>query len=218
MFKIYILIATAIAQIAASGGSAGESTYEQTDIIDSYVYRHETYDVGPLVAKLDTLGYYNQVTAEEAKDLKEDAVDDQYVYGWEETGRVFFADAEMLAEGFLVEFIDEITPFLERQGVKFTEILDTVKSNGDYVLIVNGEEHLIFTDKERREGLDWELATERSFKVINRYLKQQGSKEQIYALYGGNDLTAVFLTDEMYEAIMSYAEMPEYDKPQKFAP
>jgi hypothetical protein len=218
MFKTFIIILAAIAHIAASGGNANESTYEQTDIIDSYIYKQETYNVGSLVDKLDALGYYDQMKAKNLDDFKENAAGEQNIYGWEETGRVFFADAEMLAEGFLVDFIEEIAPYLEQHGVKFKEVQDTLKSNGDYVLIVNGEEHLIFTEKERRDGLDWELSTERSFKMINRYLKQQGSREQIYALYGGNDLTAVFLTDDMYEAIMSYSEMPEYEKPQKFAP
>ncbi|AFH61084.1 hypothetical protein ACVNS2_10555 [Paenibacillus caseinilyticus] len=218
MFKTMIIIAAAIAHIAASGGNTSAPAYEQTDVIDNYTYTQKSYNVSPLVEKLDAIGYYNLVTDEKKAALKQAAVTEQFIYGWEETGRVFFADAEMLAEGFLVEFIEEIDPFLDRQGVKFTQIEDTVKNNGDYVLIVNGEEHLILTDKERREGQDWELATERSFKMINQYLRQNGSKEQIYSLYGGNDLTAVFLTDEMYEAIMSYSDMPEYDKPQEFSP
>lgn len=53
----------------------------------------------------------------------------------------------------------------------------------------------------------------RAFSMINRLLMQAGSNERIYYLYGGNDMVAVFLTPEMYEAVSHNPAEDEYEKP-----
>ena len=59
----------------------------------------------------------------------------------------------------------------------------------------------------------WELATSRTFAIVNLLLREAGSNERIYSLYGGNDLFALFLTENMYDIINKSKFIKETEKP-----
>ena len=71
----------------------------------------------------------------------------------------------------------------------------------------------MYTQEELETEEIWELTTVRAFSMINILLGQAGSSERIYYLYGGNEMVAVFLTPEMYEAISQSPFEDEYEKP-----
>ncbi len=47
----------------------------------------------------------------------------------------------------------------------------------------------------------WGLATARAFAILDGQLAAAGSPERVYAVNGGNDLCAFFLTPELFQII-----------------
>jgi hypothetical protein len=128
-------------------------------------------------------------------------------------GRQFFADAEDLAEGGVAEFLNEIAPFLRRQGVQFSEVCDEMDEGGEgYWVRVNGQRHRMATGEE----LDlppWEIVTANCFSLVDKLLSEAGSEERVNCLYfGGNEQIAVFLTAR-HEEIIQRWPMEERERP-----
>src|SRR5687768_16476643 len=84
-----------------------------------------TVDIVKAAALLDALeahGYYRYVHPSDIPRLKQQALTSGYLFGWEETKRVYNADSEDLTEGFTWSFLEEITPFLQTLGVPAVEV------------------------------------------------------------------------------------------------
>jgi hypothetical protein len=173
-------------------------------------------EIGEVIAQLEKLGYYEYMDQNEVEDVKRDSIKAGYAFGWERSGRDFTTDAESLAEGGIGEFYKDVSVFLLRQNVNL-EVTNEDFSDKGYSIVVNGTEYEIYSARELESGDIWELSTVRSFSIINKLLKDAGSKEQVYALYGGNDLRAVFLTDEMYDFIKKCKCIPDKEQPEKTA-
>ena len=59
----------------------------------------------------------------------------------------------------------------------------------------------------------WELTTTRTFALVDSLLREAGSEERVFHLYGGQDKRASLLTHEMYEsrrlsALLLQRQMP----------
>jgi hypothetical protein len=117
------------------------------------------------------------------------------------TKRNHHVDAERLAEGGVLRFISQIEPFLlDQLRLKELETGEETNTQG-WIVTLCDEEQLIYSEEESSMDDLWERATARTFELVNRVLKSAGSQERAYALYGGNDLEAVFLTHEMFGVI-----------------
>jgi len=169
-------------------------------------------DLSSLLKKLDELGYYKYIDSSQIERVKNISLDAGYVFGWEDSGRDFSADAENLAEGGIPEFYNEIRNFLKKQNVDIS-VYDDFSDKG-YTIKINGKNYVIYDEKELKSENIWEVSTIRSFSIINSLLKESNSKERLYTLYGGNDLRAVFLTEEMYRVIIESNILPEKELPQ----
>lgn len=120
----------------------------------------------------------------------------------EASGRVYRSDAEHLAEGGVHELLEELNPALAELGAGFDSIgageLDEAVGR---TVIADSVAQVIYTAEEAEEQDDLgELATARTFELVNRRLEAAHSPERLYAISGGNDLVAVFLTERLKAA------------------
>lgn len=165
-----------------------------------------------LLETWESLGFYQYVAPEQIDELKQEALATGYIFGWEGTARDFDADAENLAEGGVQEFLTKIAPFLTTQGVQIDSIDEHFTDTG-YRITIKGREYELYSEAERASANIWELTTTRAFGIVNTLLREAGSRERVFILYGGNDLHAVFLTDEMYEVLRRAAVLPPQEMP-----
>jgi hypothetical protein len=158
-----------------------------------------------LLADLEALGFFRYTKPEDLEKLQNTILQEGWsgVFGASE--RLFFADAENLAEGGVSDFLAEVTPFLEEQGVRVPAIEDNF---GETYILLAGEENIpIWTREEsQRElagepGLCWGLSAARTVQILNDWLMGAGSAEKAYGVKGGNDFAVFFLTFELYARI-----------------
>lgn len=154
---------------------------------------------GDLIAKLDGQGFYRYTMVLKKGHAKSEALKYHYLYG-EDTGRAYVSDAEDLAEGGIVKFLDDVRPFLEKQGAGQFHASEEIAPNR-YVVTLDGQAYLIY-DEQGMQGDFWTLSSDQAINLLNLLLEKAKSHERAYALYGGNDLQVVFLTPEMYKTII----------------
>lgn len=165
-----------------------------------------------LLSKLEALGYYKFIEKTEIDRVKAESLKAGYIFGWEESARDYMSDAEDLAEGGIGEFLETIRPFLEKQNIELNVGNEDFSDKG-YIIEINGFKYEIYSEDELNSEDLWELSTNRSFAIVNKLLTEANSNERIYILYGGNDLRAIFLTDEMYKLINNDQELSDGEKP-----
>jgi len=166
------------------------------------------------VDRLEELGFFKYIAAQNAESVKQDLRTKGWSCIYSETGRLFHSDAEELAEGRIGDFLREIEPFLNRQGITLSVVEDHFEDDG-YSLTVNGKTYLIYDADalENRSGRIWGLSTVRTFEIVNGLLTSSGSNERLYAVNGGNDLFGFFLTPELREVICSHPHAAPRDRP-----
>ena len=155
--------------------------------------------------KLEELGYFNGLSPAATQGLKQEFDRKGWDALFEDSHRLFFADAENLAEGDVGKLLREASPFLTSQGVTLPAIEDDISGDG-YVVKVGGIDFLIYDADELQGDFFWALASVRGFGIINELLTAAGSKERAYAINGGNDLQLLFLTPELHQAIMEHPD------------
>ena len=167
-----------------------------------------------MLIELEALGFYKHTNHQLVDELKEKSIKTGYLF-WDETERIYMSDAEDLAEGFIDELLNEIEPFLMKEGVTI-ESYEQTHTGDTYAIVVNHRKFSIWNDEIDKDLDPWELATNRTFAIVNLFLREAGSNERIYSLYGGNDLFALFLTEEMYEVINKSRLIKESEKPLRY--
>jgi hypothetical protein len=170
-------------------------------------------DISSLISQLEQKGYYKYIDQSKVKEVKNNSIKYGYVFGWEESGRDFTEDAEDITEGGVSRFFESIKEFLKSQNVN-VKITNEDSSGIGYFITINDKRYEIYSEKEQDSSDLWGICTNRSFAIVNKLLKEAGSKERVYVLYGGNDLRAIFLTDEMFEIINKYTALPEKEQPK----
>ena len=103
--------------------------------------------------------------------------------------RSFHADAEELAEGGIPEFLEELREPLARLGAELPDDVAVAETDLD----------------------TWAQAPIDAFCAVNAALERAGSDERLYALYGGNDLFALLLTDALRDQF--HATEPPRERP-----
>src|SRR5919201_3089299 len=115
-----------------------------------------------LANELEARGFFRYLEPDEAARAKAAVARDGIEAIWRvETGRfVLGADAEDLAEGGIVEWIDELRPALGRMGVQIDEEVEQEIDESHYVVRAGGREYLIYDaaaveDMTLMWGLSW---------------------------------------------------------------
>jgi hypothetical protein len=180
--------------------------------------------VGPSYAdeafakKLEALGFLDFCPPGARAQFRSELVSQGWDAIFGESGRMFVADAEELAEGGVSEFVNELRPFLSAQGVKVPSLQD--QFGDEYFVLVDGARVKIWEKSEGRSereqkkpGLVWGLSTVRTFELLNSWLKASGSKQRAFAVNGGNDLFVMFLTEDLDAAIANDPAASATDTP-----
>jgi hypothetical protein len=174
-----------------------------------------------LLDALEAQGYYRYIHPSNIAHVKQEALTSGYLFGWEETKRVYNADSEDLTEGFTWSFLEEITPFLQTLGVPRVEVSHVFDNDVDHTVTVNGTTYTICTvEEEQQLSVDqlWPIGTERALTIVNDLLEAAGSAERVYQLFDGNDTHAIFLTPQLYDLIIQSAVLPPDWLPHPVAP
>lgn len=151
--------------------------------------------VGVLVVLIALVGRHIFINPAEAQhELLSDAEQKlSYEFDYE---RLIMLDAERLFEQGMLEGYEAIIPKLNdfTEPAKMTEVIPDGTNN--YLIEVQNKQYYLFDEdiaqKDVYEG--WALATYTLFHVVNLQLVETDYK--LYALYGGNDLSGVFMTEE----------------------
>lgn len=171
------------------------------------------------VQELEALGYFKGLREDQIGRLKESFLRQ----GWTAlfsgpAHRMNPAAAEDLAQGGVGEFIASLRPFLLRENVRLPTIRDE-RTNSGYMVQVGEQSRVIYTrDEQRREEageprLTWGLSVARTFAIVNELLVAARSEERLFAVDGGNDLFAIFLTPELRRLILSHPEAEPTEAP-----
>lgn len=109
-------------------------------------------------------------------------------------------DAEALAELGIKERYEELRMHLHQYIDTTADIQEKIDSDTpSYSIIYNNEAYIIFSPLQHDRAHSWERATYTLFHIVNDQLKDHNVK--FYALYGGNELQGIFLTNEEYQEI-----------------
>jgi hypothetical protein len=115
-------------------------------------------------------------------------------------------DAEDLAEQGILAAYTALRPRLQNYSGNVLDVSEEIACDaGAYSVVADGERHIIWeTGLANKDG--WERATVVFFKVVNANLRD--SEHKFYALYGGNDLSGMFLTDQEFRAARKAIKNP----------
>ena len=112
-----------------------------------------------------------------------------------EYDEVVLLDAEELAEQGILEAYEQLHPQLRQYDASDLDIAEEVDADGTaYAVLADEKRYDIRGDGV--EGDAWALATVALFDIVNASLAN--STHKFYALYGGNDLAGIFLSDEQF--------------------
>lgn len=112
--------------------------------------------------------------------------------------KMSFLDAENLAEQGIKEAYEELIPKLAKY-VSRPAIVEEIanKDLPNYKVSSRGHIYEIYSPELKEDnGQSWGRATNVFFQIVNSQLKEKRVK--FYALYNGNDLGGIFLTQEQY--------------------
>jgi hypothetical protein len=159
-----------------------------------------------LAHDLEVRGFFRYLNSEDAARTKAAIEKDGIRAIWRvETGRfVLGADAEDLAEGGIVDWLDDLRPTLERMGTRIDEEITQELDDSRYVVHAGGRDYTIYdlegADAAAAEdgALLWGLSWSRAFGLLNDLLEQAGSGERAYA---GSDVGVWLLTPELFELL-----------------
>lgn len=116
---------------------------------------------------------------------------------------VVLLDAEDLADGGILQAFEQLHPQLRQYDAADIDVAEEYDGEaGTYTVLAGGKSYVIRGPHAR--GDIWVLATIAFFDIVNAGLAQASHK--FYALYGGNDLAGVFLSDEQFHAARSSIE------------
>lgn len=144
------------------------------------------------------------VRADMIESLRDGVLDAKHDWhGDARDGRGYDADAEDLAEGKVGATILRMADALRAEGVAIGSVADHPEDDeGGYEVVIDGARHVIWTEAD--DGQDaWNLATRRLLEIVSALLREAGSDERLFGVYGGHKGRAVLLTREMHAYLTS---------------
>jgi len=96
--------------------------------------------------------------------------------------RDYPADEEDIGEGGAKDFLSDVKHILKANGLVFTSIVEKPTPDAQK-LFINGKEYILCSGEELNQS-PWtikHLITTRLFAIVNRLLREAGSKERIFS-------------------------------------
>jgi hypothetical protein len=168
-----------------------------------------------IVNQLTDLGYYKYADLQDIDSLKQDLINSLSQYGVLSTicfdtpiipkdYRYYYFDGETIFEqGGFDDALTEMQIFFKKIELKLEitnhiEEADTMTDGLNHEITLNGKRYIIFKDFR---GYGWGEAAQKFAEMINDQLQIQGKDERLYLINGGNDGSAVFLTNQQFMLI-----------------
>jgi len=166
-------------------------------------------DHTPFLQRLESLGFFTHSSPDNTQSIRAEILRLGWPGVFAHEGRFFHADAEELAEGGILGFLEAVSPFLVAEGVAVPDIQDDLGED-HYKLRWAGREYVVYdaselAREEEEPGRLWAIATVRTFALVNDLLGSTRSHERLYAVNGGNDLFGLFLAPVQLAEIVAYA-------------
>jgi hypothetical protein len=187
---------------------------KSTNAIDkkTFLSRQEAEDV---VKQLADLGYYKYADSKDVDTLKEDLISSIAEYGILSTVyfdkpitpkdyRCYLFDGESVFEqGGFTDILQDMKGTFNKISLKLEitnhiEENDSVTKGLNHELTVNGKRYIIF---QNFKEYGWGEAAQKFAAMINDQLEIQNKDERLYLINGGNDGSAVFLTDRQFQLL-----------------
>ncbi len=99
-----------------------------------------------LIHELEGLGFYKYTELQSVEMTKAESVETGYLYV-DVTQSDHMADSEDLAEGGVKDFLESISPFLDRQGVSIKSVEEDFNIGGAYSVSVDCEMFMMYTQE-----------------------------------------------------------------------
>lgn len=115
--------------------------------------------------------------------------------------RDYPADEESIGEWRGTLFLPDLKHILRANNVQLKSVIESPTPGK---LLINGTEYILCSGEEFNQSVYTiqHIITRRLFAVINTLLKDAGSEERLFSLYGGNDHWGIFLTRDLYNLIL----------------
>jgi len=121
-------------------------------------------------------------------------------------------DAEELCEFNFDFFLPLLNQLLTKRNLNLdVQVADDYESS--YEIEINGRQVKLYKNEELSNGKFWDSGPRNFFRTVNEILKDKNVDEQFYLLYGGNDLHAVFLTEQQFELMSKMNKDDENEIP-----
>lgn len=121
-------------------------------------------------------------------------------------------DAEELCEFSFDFFLPQLNQILTKRDLNL-DVQDADDYESSHEIEINGRQVKLFKNEELSNGKFWDSGPRNFFKTVNEILRDKNIDEQFYLLYGGNDLHAVFLTEQQFELMSKMNKDDENEIP-----
>ncbi|MBB2485034.1 hypothetical protein H5407_07295 [Mitsuaria sp. WAJ17] len=123
-------------------------------------------------------------------------------------GQMVHLDAEDLAEGGILSAYQQLLPLLRRYASSPLEVTEEGDDDGATYCVAAGGKKYVIWDIGAKSQDGWARATVAFFDIVNASLAS--SEHRFYALYGGNDLSGLFLTEQEFAAARRAIKKPAH--------
>lgn len=173
------------------------------------------YDSTFIVEKLDEFGYFKYAALSDIPDIKNNLVDslttlnylsylsfDESPYNSKDYRHYFFDGEDLFEEGGFIWQLEAMKTLFDKMNFKIEisnhiEEWDNEKGLNHFITL-NRKEYVIF---KNFNDYGWGEAAQRFAEIINDQLEIQDKDERLYLVSGGNDGSAVYLTDKQFELL-----------------
>ena len=135
--------------------------------------------------------------------------------------RIFFADAEGLAEIGVSDFLWGLLPLLSHESVEVRFLADLEYRDAEsgatrYDVLVNDERHEIYQIGIDSDMHIWDMSHRRTVEIVSGLLERVGSRERAFGAGASNDASVCILTNELFDYIQTLPLDPA-ERPQRAA-
>lgn len=164
---------------------------------------------------MDKLGYFKYAAESDIPEIKNDLVKsltelnylsyvsfDKSPFNSKDYRHYHFDGEDLFEEGGFIWQLEAMKTLFDKMNFNLqisNHIEDWDNENGlNHFITLNGKEYVIF---KNFDGYGWGEAALRFAEIINDQLELQNKDERLYLVNGGNDGSAVYLTDKQFELL-----------------
>ncbi|THF53020.1 hypothetical protein E6C50_02085 [Flavobacterium supellecticarium] len=166
---------------------------KESETIKTAVVKEPQMTDNEFVLKLIEVGFFKHTEST----IDTTKMDSLNVYD-ENTNKFVRIDAEELAEFNFDSFVPQLKKILAKRNVSLS-VEKTEEIEKTYEIKINNLRVQLYNEWQLNDGSFWKAASTNFFKSLNQILKENKVEERFYLVNGGNDLSALLLTESQYK-------------------